>query len=105
MTNKKESPQKNVETIETFTPKTPDFKHRCADFPENNIGCATGQIKTVLTLLYGILQPTKTLPPAHVCTVERLHQDNEILKQQVMEALFIIDSLNSDILAITQVME
>lgn len=97
--------QDQTETTQTFAPKTPDFKHRHEDCPPNSIGCATGQINTVLNLLYGILQPKTTLPPAHVCTVERLHQDNESLKQQVMDALFIIDSLNSDIAAIAQTID
>ncbi|MDD5229280.1 MAG: hypothetical protein PHN45_05495 [Methylococcales bacterium] len=105
MTNKKASPQKNVETIEEFTPKKPDFKHRYESFPQNNVINASCQISTVLTFLYEILEPKNTLPPAHVCTVERLHQSNESLKKQVMDALFIVDSLNSDILAIAQAME
>ena len=105
MTNKKESPKKNVETIEEFTPTKPDFKHRYEGFPQNNVINASCQISTVLTFLYEVLEPEKTLPPAHVCTVERLHHSNESLKKQVMDALFIIDSLNSDILVIAQAME
>jgi hypothetical protein len=97
--------QNETESTPTFTPKTPDFKHRYDDCPANDIGCATGQINTVLRLLYDILQPKTTLPPAHVCTVERLHSDSESLKQQVMDALFIIDSLNSDIAAIAQTID
>lgn len=105
MTNKKESPKKDVETIEEFTSIKPDFKHRYEDLPQNNIIHAAKQIDTVLHLLYVILEPNSALPPAHACTVERLHESNEYLKQQVLDSLFIIDSLASDICVIANSIE
>lgn len=84
------------------TTVTPDFSHRCADYPENEIAIASNQIKTVLSFIYPLLEPKSTLPPAHVCTVERLHADNESLKEQIINALFIVDSLNRDIHAIAE---
>jgi hypothetical protein len=105
MTNKKESPQKNVETIETFTPKTPDFSHRCEDYPQNHIIQTSCEIETILNFLYGILEPADTLPPPHICTVERLHNDNERLKERVNDAIHIIYNLNRDIKALAKTID
>ena len=104
MTNKKESPQKNVETIETFTPKIPDFKHRYADIPQNNVIHASCQLSTVLKFLYPLLEPAK-MPEVSLSMIDDMHRNHENLKSEVLEALFIVDSLNSDILVIAQVME
>lgn len=96
--------QNNSETA-LQTPVTPDFKHRYADLSCNNLIHATAQIQTVLSLLYPNLEPKKELPPAHVCTVERLHQSHESEKAQILDALFIIDSLSRDIEAIANTIE
>jgi hypothetical protein len=93
-----------TETTQAITPKTPDFKHRCADFPENNIANATGQIETVLNFLYPLLNPAK-MPEVSLSMIEDMHRNHENLKHEILGALFIIDSLNDDILAIAQAME
>ena len=97
--------QNQAETTQTFAPKTPDFKHRFDDCPANNIGCATGQIKTVLGFLYNALHDAEKLPPASHLTVERLISDKKMLIESVNNALFIIDSLNSDIAAIAETID
>jgi hypothetical protein len=104
MTNKKESPKKNVETIETFTPKTLDFKHRCADIPQNNVIHASCQLNTILQFLYPLLEPAK-MPEVSLSMIDDMHRNHEHLKSEVLDALFIIDSLNSDILVIAQAMD
>jgi hypothetical protein len=87
------------------TPVTPSFKHRYDDCHANNIGCATGQINTVLSLLYNALHDAEKLPPASHLTVERLISDKKMLIESVNNALHIIDSLNSDIAAIAETID
>lgn len=62
--------QDQTETTQTFTPKTPDFKHRFDDCPSNSIGCAVDQIETVLRFLYDALEDARTLPSASNAGVE-----------------------------------
>ena len=96
--------QDQTETTQTFTPKTPDLKHRFDDCPSNSIGCASSQIKTVLNLLYPLLEPSK---PKEITIemVNDLHKNQEQFKQEILDILFIIDSLNSDIAAIAQTID
>lgn len=103
MTNKKESPKKDVETAVAFTPVNPDFKHRYENLPQNNIIHATCQISTVLGFLYPLLEPSKT-PEVSLSMVSDLYRKHENLKEEILNALFIIDSLNSDAQVIAQAM-
>jgi hypothetical protein len=81
---------------------TPDFSHRCADYPHIEIINATSQIDTVLSFLYGALERAEALPPAACCTVERLIDDKKMLIDCVNDALHIIYNLNRDVKAIAQ---
>ena len=97
--------QNPTESKTPATTSTPDFSHRCADYPENNIIHATSQIQTVLRLLYPKLEPKKELPNAEFCTPERVRDDVNSAKQDIMDALFIIDSLTRDIEALANMID
>ena len=100
MTNKNLNPKKTNESR-----VTPDLSHRYDDFPECNIICATAQIQTVLRLLYPKLEPKKELPNAEFCTPERVRDNVNSAKQDIMDALFIIDSLTRDIEALANMID
>lgn len=87
------------------TPVTPDLKHRFDDYPQNNIINAVCQIDTILNFLYASLDTAQKLPPATHCTVERLISDKTHLINNVTNAIYIVDSLNSDVKAIAQAMD